>query len=1486
MNGKTNKSNGRIGAVMVVGGGIGGMQASLDLANSGYKVYLIENTTAIGGRMAQLDKTFPTNDCSMCTISPKLIETGKHLNIDIITNTEIQGIEGEAGNFSVEILKKPRYIDIDKCSACGDCIAVCPIDLPSEFDEGTMDRHAVYKRYPQAIPNKMAISKADRAPCVMTCPTNINVQGYVALVAKKKFEEAYNLILERNPLPSICGRVCHHPCEGECNRGEIDEPVAINNIKRFVADYVKKNRAETGYRVEKAEIDPEKPKIAVIGGGPSGLTCARDLILDGFPVTIFEAEEKLGGAMRFGIPRYRLPEENLDWDIQNIVDLGIDVKTKTRLGEDFTIKSLKDEGYKAVYLGVGLPQSRKIPFEGADQNGVIWGLDFLRDVSYGNNPKVGKKVVVIGGGNVAIDVAMTAKRQGAEKVEVVSLECREEMPAHEWEIQDAIDEGIELNPSWGPDKILGKNGNVTGLKLVKCTCVFDPDGKFDPQYDNTCKEETDADTIIIAVGQGADLEWIGDDSMVEKRGGGLAADPLTLSTNIEGVFTGGDVAYGPKSVVEAINQGHEAAESIRRFVDGKDLAEGREKEQQPTAKVPEDRPYVDRPREYAGKTPVDERAGTYKEVEHTFTEEMAVDEASRCLACGICCECMQCVAACQAGAILHDDKPVNETISVGSLILIPGYEPFNPRLKGIYGYDKFDNVITSLEFERVMSASGPYQGHILRPSDRKEPKKVAWIQCVGSRDVTLGKDYCSSVCCMYATKQAIMSIDHVHGLEASIFYNDIRAYGKGFERYYRSAEDNYGVKYIKGMPATVEEDPETKNIRIKYVNNATMESIEEEFDLLILSVGLSATKETTELAERLGVELNRFGFCESGDLTPNQTNKPGIFVAGAYEAPMDIPETVMGASSAAALASEILAEERGTLVRDKEFPPEVEVTDDEPRVGVFVCRCGTNIANVVNVPDVLEYTKDVPYVVYAEENLYTCSTDTQQRIIDAIKEHNLNRVVVASCTPRTHESLFQETIREGGLNKYLFEMANIRDQCSWVHASNPEGATGKAKDLVRMAVSRAKTLEPIQEKSFKVNQKGLVIGGGVSGMTAALKIANQGFDVFLIERENELGGIARRIHYTLNSDDVQSKIDELEKAVREHERIKLYTGTEITDFTGHVGEFITTISTNGTTERLEHGVVVVATGGAEYKPEEYLYGKNPKVITQLELEEKIVNGESINNVVMIQCVGSREEGHMYCCRVGCNEAVKNSLKLKEKNPGANVTVLYRDMRTYSFNEIHYRNAREKGVLFVKYEADRKPEVIEENDGLTVKVFDDVLKRNIEFEPDYLVLTSSIRPHPLNQEISKRLKVSLNSEGFFMEAHMKLRPLDFAFEGIFQCGIAHNPKLIGESISQAQGTASRAATILSKEELNISGSISVVDSDKCIACLTCVRACPYDVPVINEDGVAFIEPASCHGCGICAVVCPRQAISVRHYKDKQIASKCEAVCDSSLLSEVV
>ena len=849
-------------------------------------------------------------------------------------------------------------------------------------------------------------------------------------------------------------------------------------------------------------------------------------------------------------------------------------------------------------------------------------------------------------------------------------------------------------------------------------------------------------------------------------------------------------------------------------------------------------------------------------------------------------KCTICQGVCKHDAIDLHQEAERVKINVGAIILSPGYEPFDPRLRGDYGYGQMENVVTSLDFERLLCATGPHEGEILRPSDKKHPQKIAWIHCVGSREVTPGgNSYCSAVCCSYIQKQVILAKDHNPNMQAFIFHNDIRSFGKDFERFYQRAENLPEVTFIRSYVSLDNEIPETKNVTIRYATDQDGVK-EEEFDLVVLGVGLNPPTDVLNLAEKFGIELNPHRFCKGNPVNPMETTRPGIFVSGAFQGPMDIPESVVTASGAGSLCGHLLNYRRGKLARDRIYPTERDVSQEETKVGVFVCHCGANIGRVVDVPSVVEYSSQLENVVHAEEGLFVCSTDAAEQISNTIREKGLNRVVVAACTPRTHEPLFRDTLREGGINQYFFDMANIREHCSWVHSKQKEEATAKAKDIVRMSVARAANLEPLQEFDLPVNKTGLVVGGGIAGMTSALALANQGFEVHLVEKDTDLGGMARRIHYTLDGLDVQSFLRELIRKVYQHPQVHVHHDATIANVSGYVGNFVTTVKSEGRIKEIRHGAAILATGAEEYVPTEYLYGEDERVLTQLGLEEEITKGtERVMNsqsIVMIQCVGCRQEDRNYCSRICCNVAIKNALKLKEVNPKIDIYILFRDMRTYGFAEDYYREAADKDVKFIRWEPADKPQVeitsAEDNPVLQIQVPDPILGQRLALDADLLVLSAAVVPSKGSMEIARLFKAPLNPDGFFQEAHVKLRPVDFAAEGVYTCGIAHYPKHIPESIGQAYGAAGRAVTLLSRDTVTASGAVCEVKENDCIACGACITACTYGAIEFRETPQgkkAYVNAILCKGDGLCNAKCPTNAISLKHYTDEEVFAQIDA-----------
>jgi heterodisulfide reductase subunit A-like polyferredoxin len=1312
---------------MVVGGGIAGIQASLDLADQGFKVYLVEKKSAIGGHMAQLDKTFPTNDCAMCNISPKLVDAGRHLNIEILTDTDVLGVEGEAGRFTVDLHRRPRYIDLDKCIGCGDCAQVCPVSLVDLYEEGLKERRAAYRLYAQAVPSAYAIDKLGTAPCRDACPAGQRAQGYISLIGQGRYREAFRVIKEDNPFPSVCGRTCHHPCEGHCSRALVDDAVGIMALKRFVVDYA------LAYGREPVEAVPRtRPEwIAVVGAGPAGLTAAHDLAKLGYGVTVYEALPVAGGMMRVGIPAHRLPKGVLQQDIDDILALGVILKTNSPIKDP---TALLEQGYDAVCLATGISaQNHSLGVEGEEADGVLSAATFLRKVNLGEPIQIGGRVAVVGGGITALDAAAVARRLGSE-VYLALDRPRGELPAYQWELNAIDAEGIQLHERTALTRILSENGRVTGVELAQTGrgMTRDKHGRRRPKIKPGTEFTLEVDTVIGTMGQFSDLRFLDD------RFDDLAVDRKTLSSDHPGLFVVAGRKTGASYIIEAVALGHRVSQSIHKYLQG-EAPEQAKRQGTPVVKFTRRelaqkvqkgliRP---RPKIEPVLLPMEERITSFREVVLGLTEQQARAEAQRCLQCGVCSECLACTYACGVEAIDHDMVAREEQLEVGAIILAPGFQVYNAALSEEYGFGRYPNVVTALQFERLLSASGPTLGHVHRPSNGRSPKRIAFLQCVGSRDQS--HDYCSSVCCMYATKEAIIAKEHDPDLAVHVFMMDMRAFSKGYWGYFERARDRYGVQYTRCRISDLHEDPDTQNLILRYQDENGRQQVAE-FDMVVLSVGMEISDSVRELGRKLGVALDEYGFCQADasavDFNPVETSRPGIYAAGPFREPKDIPESVVEASGAAAASAGLLAGSRWTLSREREYPGEREVTAETPRIGVFVCHCGSNIAGFLDVSAVTEYARTLPDVVHTENNLYACSQDSIKLITQQVQEHNLNRVVVASCSPLTHAPLFQDSIRMAGLNPYLFEMANIRNHCSWIHSDDWEAATDKARDLVRMAVARAAFLEPQNTIDVAVEPTALVVGGGVAGMTAALSLSEQGFPVHLVEKEPELGGNLRSVFTASNGKDPQQVLARLVAQVAADEAIMLHLSSQVAGSSGFMGNFLTVVQhKDGRRQEIRHGATIVAIGAQEYRGPEYGYGQHARIVTQQEFEALLAEPESVcqdlKSVAMIQCVGPAEQ---FCSRICCTVALKNALALKARNPGVQAVVLYKDIRSYGFKERLYTQAREQGILFVRYSDQRKPEVnVGDDASLSVQVWDPILQRPLELHPDYLVLSMPAVP---------------------------------------------------------------------------------------------------------------------------------------------------------------
>jgi len=1469
-----------VGAVMVVGGGIAGIQAALDLADQGFKVHLVEKKSAIGGHMAQLDKTFPTNDCAMCNISPKLVSAGRHINIDILTDTDVLSVDGEAGNFSVSLYRRPRYIDTSKCIACGDCATVCPVSLPDLYEEGLKERKAVYRQYAQAVPTAYAIDKAGTAPCRDACPAGQRAQGYIALIAQGRYREAFRVIKEDNPFPSVCGRTCHHPCEGKCTRALVDEPVGIMALKRFVVDHA------LAYGREPVEPAPRTRSewVAVVGAGPAGLTAAHDLVKMGYGVTVHEALPVAGGMMRVGIPAHRLPKGVLQQDIDDILDLGVVLKTNSPVSDP---TSLLKQGYDAVCMATGISsRDHTLDLGGENADGFVSAASFLRKVNLGEPVTIGKRVAVVGGGITALDAAAVARRFGSE-VYLALDRPRGELPAYHWEVAAVEMEGIHLFERCTATRILTMDGQVTGIELAETGkgMTKDAHGRRRPKIKEGTEFTLKIDTVIGTVGQFSDLCFL------EPHFEELAVDRHTLSSDTPGLFVVGGRKTGASYIIDAVALGHRVATSIHRYLQGESL----DQPVSSTSQVAKSTRAEIAQRMQSGEIrkqnrtepsllPMAERVTSFREVVLGLTERQARTEAQRCLQCGICAECLACVHACGVDAIDHNMVGRKEQVKVGAVILAPGYQIYRSELAEEYGFGRFPNVVTALQFERLLSASGPTQGHVQRPSDNLAPQRIAFLQCVGSRDQT--HDYCSAVCCMYATKEAIIAKEHDPKLDVFVFFMDMRAFSKGYWRYFKRARDQYGIEYERCRVSSLREDPLTRDLILDY-QGEDGNLYQLRFDMVVLSVGMEISASVQQLGRDLQVELDEYGFCSTVQFNPVETSRPGIYAVGPFREPKDIPDSVIEASGAAAAAAVQISSARFSQTTHLEYPAERDVSGEEPRIGLFVCHCGSNIAGFLDVSAVTAYAASLPHVIHAESNLYTCSQDSVKHIAEIASEQKLNRIVVASCSPLTHGSLFQDSLRMAGLNPYLFEMANIRNHCSWVHSDNCEAATEKAKDLVRMAVARVALLEPQHTVEVPVQQGALVVGGGVAGMTAALSLADQGFPVHLVEKETELGGNLRRVYTTNSGKNPQRTLRQLVNRVVENEAISLYLNSQVVKTSGFMGNFNSAIQGADKAYRnISHGVTILATGAQEYRGQDYGYGTDPRIITQQEFEQQLATPDSqlaARSIVMIQCIGPAEQ---FCSRICCTVALKNALAIKKINPDANIVILYKDIRTYGFAERLYTQAREQGVIFVRYDDDHKPEVEISNPDspIRIRVWDPILRRPLLIHPKLLVLSMPVVPRSDMQELARLFKVPVDTDGFFLEAHVKLRPVDFSTDGIFMAGMAHYPKLLDETMIQAQAASSRAARVLSKETLTAGGRVAVVDESLCTGCLTCVRICPFSVPQIrpshsgvgNIMGAAYVEAAVCQGCGTCVAECPARAIQLMHYTDTQMVAKVNAL----------
>ncbi|MCP3924273.1 MAG: FAD-dependent oxidoreductase [Desulfobacterales bacterium] len=897
-------------SVVIIGGGIAGMQAALTSAEAGFDVHLVEREPSIGGHMSKFDKTFPTLDCAACISTPKTVNIGQHPNINLLSYSEVSAIEGFVGNYNVTVKRKARFISEEKCTGCGLCTEVCPVNIRSDFDEGLSNRKAAYRSFPQAVPLTFCIDKKDTAPCRTGCPAELNVQGYLQLVGMKKYREAIDLIMERVPLPGVLGRVCPHPCESKCRRIDVDSAVSIRDMKRFAADQVDFESLDI------PEIIENDKKIAIIGSGPAGLTVAYDMRLKGYKVTIFEAMEKAGGMLRVGIPDYRLPQNVLDEEINHLLRHGIDIKYNSSFGKDFTTKDLLDEGYDSVFLGIGAHKTLKMRIQGENSKGVLDAVSFLRDVNTGSTKKPGEKVVIIGGGNVAIDAAGVSKRLGSIDVTILYRRTEKEMPAFKEEIDLVLDEGVNLTTLVSPVKIVEQNGVAVGIECIKNELgPADASGRRRPVPIEGSEYIIDCDAVIPAIGQEPDISWFEKEPELTLSKWNTIETNTKMQTAIPEVFAGGDGVTGPATVIEAIAAGHRASESMDKYLSGEILDEIEE-----PIDISKENNFLDIPSDYSKKLKSemehlssDDRKVNFNEISMGLTESQSETEAERCLNCGGCCECMECVKACEVEAIDHAMEEEEIQIETGAVILSTGFKAFDPSPMTQYGYGIYPEVYTSLEFERLNNATGPTSGKVLMKNG-EVPKKVAIVHCVGSRDDKHNK-FCSRVCCMYSMKFAHL-LKEKTGAEVWEFYIDIRSPGKLYEEFYNRVQEE-GVHFIRGRVAEITDIPDNPEDRGKLTviaeNTLTRRTARIPVDMVILGVGLNPAEGSDDVGRMAGVSRDGDGWYNElhAKLAPVSTPINGIFLAGCCQGPKDIPDTVAQSMGAAGEAIALLS--KGTV---------------------------------------------------------------------------------------------------------------------------------------------------------------------------------------------------------------------------------------------------------------------------------------------------------------------------------------------------------------------------------------------------------------------------------------------------------------------------------------------------------------------------------------------------------------------------------------------